>query len=1194
MKAQMLKIAGVKSEKEFYKKFPDEASFMKAHGKEFKKAMRGSKVEKAQFGDVAPSRPTVDDASIDRPVDYSYLFEDPADAEARKAAERDAAILGRSTTGQNWDVTNPTGQNLTDMRAAQAKLDKKAAFQKKIPSYIKAGSDILRGATMIKQQKRQRREAQQMAKLTGVQAAAAASMPIEPINRQYVRPEDNIIQQDQLFPSQGVGTNVLAEYGATIGGNPTEIMNTFAPNTIYSDMGYEPLSDSDRVKQYQQGGQLYGMMNDSKFGDFMNQGGDQLLGQLSTAITGEEDAGTAIGAGIGTALLGEKGRIPGSLVGDLIDTNERKTRKAKREIRKNLASLMGTQAGMGIQNMFSANLKDGGEVSDYQWVSHTWQPQVITQFGEHKLTDLLRPPKDADMLRAGGEIRNLRDNFISDDERLLTNMALGGQLKTTWGGYAEPISQNPYLPGTGQTVMFRGQSHDESDGKGRTGIGVKYGKHDSYTDYAEYGTEADADVEVERNEPAVELPDTKSSFGMNDEFAGGGQSTNQNLSMNVFGNLVISDLVSPEYAGKKYKSVVKDLSEQTTKSNKKIERASEKLVDLNPQSAYDMTKFNSLKATIYGENMKLKKIATDIQDLAAGQTAYNDTAEEFGLDADSLAKGKVKQAKKGANVPKAQAGTLAGRRGRAELANVNPVIKGLLDLLSKKNYDINVTSGYREGSSTAQGRPSRHSKGEAVDVTFPTLSSGAYDAILNDPEVSQYLLQNGITAINEYDPAAQKATGATGPHIHFGFDKGTALADKFRKEAAAKYPGALTPISQTGLPKVSPDNFKYLQDLYSAAQKEGRGPAVLKFQQEFHRLAPEYAKGVLSKYPTTAYGKQKGLEVSDLNQNLDSIFGKRTQQYMAALTDGVKDDTPTGDLAKLKEMEELILPPSKKTDKKTTTNVAVTPYKRSLLLDAANSLLPYIRPSDVEELDPRQLIGEMYALSTNQLEPVQAQKIQPRLSTPIDISLQDILNENRATLRRQQQLVGYNPSAQSAFAAQEYGMNQRVLGEQFRLNQAERNRVYEKNRDILNQSDLTNLGILSSQADKQALAISNTKDINREALSSIASKVAENKLENRTLAVMENMYNYRYDPSFRAQNYQLAQWNIPGDTASRGAKTTEIPVYGPDGKTILYYKTSDSELPSTATPPINAKNGTSKKRRKDALNGSVVKALKNL
>jgi hypothetical protein len=46
MKAQILKIAGVKSEKEFYKKFPTEAAFMKKHGKEL------AKLKKAAVGDV--------------------------------------------------------------------------------------------------------------------------------------------------------------------------------------------------------------------------------------------------------------------------------------------------------------------------------------------------------------------------------------------------------------------------------------------------------------------------------------------------------------------------------------------------------------------------------------------------------------------------------------------------------------------------------------------------------------------------------------------------------------------------------------------------------------------------------------------------------------------------------------------------------------------------------------------------------------------------------------------------------------------------------------------------------------------------------------------------------------------------------------------------------------------------------------
>ena len=44
MKAEILKIAGVKSEKEFYKKYPSEEAFMKQHGKAFKKAQMGTMI----------------------------------------------------------------------------------------------------------------------------------------------------------------------------------------------------------------------------------------------------------------------------------------------------------------------------------------------------------------------------------------------------------------------------------------------------------------------------------------------------------------------------------------------------------------------------------------------------------------------------------------------------------------------------------------------------------------------------------------------------------------------------------------------------------------------------------------------------------------------------------------------------------------------------------------------------------------------------------------------------------------------------------------------------------------------------------------------------------------------------------------------------------------------------------------------
>jgi hypothetical protein len=187
-------------------------------------------------------------------------------------------------------------------------------------------------------------------------------------------------------------------------------------------------------------------------------------------------------------------------------------------------------------------------------------------------------------------------------------------------------------------------------------------------------------------------------------------------------------------------------------------------------------------------------------------------------------------------------------------------------------------------------------------------------------------------------------------------------------------------------------------------------------------------------------------------------------------------------------------------------------------MGAFNQALPFLRPSDAEALDPEQLMGEMFALSQNQLEPVQAQLFQSDLSVPYDISLQDILNENEATFRAQQRMVGYNPAAQSQLAAQKYSANQKVLGEQFRMNQAMKDQVYKENRNLLNQAKLQNLGILDQQYTRQAQAKSTTKATAQEALNSIASKYAQNKLENRTLQTYENLYNYRYDPKFRAMN----------------------------------------------------------------------------
>ena len=272
-------------------------------------------------------------------------------------------------------------------------------------------------------------------------------------------------------------------------------------------------------------------------------------------------------------------------------------------------------------------------------------------------------------------------------------------------------------------------------------------------------------------------------------------------------------------------------------------------------------------------------------------------------------------------------------------------------------------------------------------------------------------------------------------------------------------------------------------------------------------------------------------------------------------------------------------------------------YKRNKWIDLGNQVLDYIRPTNQEPFDYAQTMGEQYALATNQLEPVQAQLYRPELRIPYDISFQDILNENQANFNALTRKTGYNPAAQANVNANKYMANQRVLGDQFRANQAMKDQVYSGNVNTLNQAKMTNLGILDKQYERQSQAMSNTKATTLAALNSITDKVAKNKLENRTLGIYENLYKYRYDKSGRAINMNgIFQPNIPS-VGSMAATQRQVPVYDKEGKLDHYQleQYDPSANGGVGTAPINrvAKDGKSivKKNNK---NSSIVKAIKNL
>ena len=995
MKATMLKIAGVKTESAFYKKYPTQADFMKIHDKEFKKAQIGTQIQS-----VSQLKPV---GSTDNSIGGIGGF--------------DISTLGKQ------------GPKTSNMPGAS--------------QIIGAVGGLVDAAGAFKQERKQLRTAQQSQGVTDVQLQAANSRDVDS-NRQIqdtISKQRNAMMQpmtgENLFPVNGVGTNVLArngrmlQDGGSVGGNSSEIQNTYAPNDLYDNLGYEPLSDSEIVKQYRAGGFVKAQ---GGFSSFMGAGGTDAATKMAGSAFGN-NAGSQMGAAVGNAvkMIPGVGPVVGavaapvlSLIGGGLDQafgDAGKIKKAQAATDRNMAGISAAGQTKGIQQQNQSYMEDGG------WVSNDWTPQVIASFGDHSAKDVYDYAHEGmDTLRAGGHLKS----YTEPSERSLQTFGLGGELQTHWGGGAESLSHNPYLPGTGETVMFRGQSHDETDGRGNSGIGITYSGNP---------------VEVERGEPMVELEEG----GVVDPETGEVQKSGV-----VYGNLMIDHklLGDPKAKGKKFKNYVADLSKAETRQNSLIEKSTNELNALDTNNAFDQLKLTALQANIKGGNMKLKDIADKKINAAHLQNAINDTAEEHGLVADDLARGKTKIDKEAMKSREARCGQ-AIQKAQDGTYTVKGNLPGSID--------------YNAIGETAGGEMWKD------QTTYDNVWKPKVYSAFSDPRRAEELIKN-----------LESYTGQDSADVQAAIKKGKTLEEK--KAIAIR---------------LATDNKV--------------GP--------FHKL---------------------------MNSTIN-----------ATLPDVTPSTTTTNTTTPIED--------------KTTAKVEAN--KRNPYIDAFNQALPYFRPSDQESLDPNQLTGEMYAMSNNQLEPVQANFYRPEIGTPYDISYQDQLNANQSDYRSAQRMSGYNPAAQANLNAQKYHANSQVLGEQFRANQAMKDKVYGENRNILNDAKLKNLGIADQQYQRQTEAKSNTKATTQAALNSISDKYAKNKLENRTLGVMENMYNYRYDDKGRAINENpLFQANIPTvGTASNNDGLTE------------YERAKAMTNAYEAKIKKDTKAATPKKR-----NGSIVQAIKNL
>ena len=1057
MKAQILKIAGVKSEKEFYKKFPSEEAFMKKHGEEFEKAQGG-------WGSMTPG--------------------------GSNAWQNQANYYNNQQIQPIGGNLQPAGLSQLPKQLPTAKLPTSQELMGPPKQKKNDGSDMFNKAfNFIGKAKEADKEVQASKDLTKkLQAWAGASDvvlrakqsndAIPKPKHQYVTPDDPrfIYNSNELSNTQGRGTDILTgQNGSYIGGNPTEIQNTYAPdNTLFDDLGYEPLENKNKVKAYQGGGGFgnwFGQMNGSLGGDstggFMGNFGQS--SPFSGMIAGSNNSaqgrqwgqlGSMFGPGVG--LVTEQ-------IGTWLDEEPGKQRNATNKIDFNNRMM----AQSDNANNITSGLSELGVAKDGGWVSNDWTPQVIAKFGELDAQDYA-DFAHKDQFRAGGHLKQ----YTPPSERAMQTYAMGGQLKTHWGGEVNPIAYNPYLPGSGEIGMLSGASHDNG------GIGISYtGGEDGYDGIAANGAEMGAQVEAEGGEPIIEMAEGGSINP---------QTGQPNTSAVIFGNIPFSKKVAnatgdeslmslaKKYDGKTYKSIIKDMAKPQERAAKTKIKASE-LANKADDTKWGALDLKTAEMMHTGADKTLENYADDIMKLANLQNATQDVKKEASylkgknISAEALGKGKIE-------------------------TDYDPITK-----------DAELENPYAKHGAFLRKAQNSATVGDDKDY------------------VSKY----GITPWQ----------GNVGKGSKYGKATASGFSAKQWDEVADKL------------------GFK------------GKG------NKEFEEflLQNKDSSPLIKARHQTLYGKDPWVDPEHFG------YGWAANELLLPKPAEIPADTTT------KQTTE----PHKDTN--------VIPYKRNKLADFANMISPFIQSNQLPPIDPRQFTKEYMAMAKNTPYAVQAQQYFPELDPVYRVSYEDILNQNTSDFRDVERQVGNNPAALAGLLANKYKSNQAVKGEEFRANQAIEQQIFGGNRGKINQARAANLQLLADQRDKQLEGEAITNKINLEAVGSIADKYLEHEARDREFRAKSALFpNYRYDAAGNIHNQGWYQPNIPQMYGNK-ASLKQVPVYGPDGKTIDHYELQpyDDTTTETTTAPYQTPGIVAKKKNggsvvKNAKNSSVVKAFKNL
>lgn len=216
------------------------------------------------------------------------------------------------------------------------------------------------------------------------------------------------------------------------------------------------------------------------------------------------------------------------------------------------------------------------------------------------------------------------------------------------------------------------------------------------------------------------------------------------------------------------------------------------------------------------------------------------------------------------------------------------VTKRLEQLLSDNGVKVRITSDYREGAKTKQGKDSYHSQkdqyGRSMAYDIVPLN-GNYEelkhAFVFNPEIRNWMQKNGMGILEETTPGALLRTGGSGNHWHIGKDR-SALTNysEMIKTFENKYPNEKTNLHNILKPGVKEGSKEYrlfndLKDTkwYSSEEQLKQYlPQITRYYNILtvqYKLDPKQAAGILGNLmaENTKFDPDLGTKYKGLAQN---------------------------------------------------------------------------------------------------------------------------------------------------------------------------------------------------------------------------------------------------------------------------------------------------------------------------------------